>query len=196
MRRDDKPAGVKPTPDTPDTPDNLAPRSAKRRGSADKGQGGPRTNPGQTPDTSSADFRQGSAPPFPVPPRAQFSRFGWDKAARLAPDWMPANAHQLEDLRDGYNAALDLIANARDVAQGAGTVLAILSQESMDDFNRDEANPDDRPLFGGYDRGNLSRLAECAAELLVEKVDRFLLDSAVAADGYGKRRPEAPATPH
>lgn len=193
MKRDDKPAGVKPTPDTPDTPDNLAPRSAKRREGADKEQGVSRTNPGQTPDTSSADFRQDSAPPFS---RALFSRFGWDKAARLAPGWMPANAHQLEDLKDGYNAALDLIANARDVAQGAGVVLAILAQESTDDFNRDEANPDDRPLFGEYDRGNLSRLAECAAELLVEKVDRFFLQSAVAADGNSKRRPEQTATPH
>ena len=64
MKRDDKPAGVKPTPDTPDTPDNQAPRSAKRREGADKGQGVPRTNPGQTPDTSSADLRPGSAPAF------------------------------------------------------------------------------------------------------------------------------------
>ena len=62
MNRNDKPAGVKRNPGNPGTPDNLSPRSAERRGRTDKRLGVPRTNPGQTPDTSSADLRLGSAP--------------------------------------------------------------------------------------------------------------------------------------
>ena len=62
MKRDDKPAGVKTTPDTPAPRTNETPKAAERRGRTDKGLGVPRTNPGQTPDTSSADLRPGSAP--------------------------------------------------------------------------------------------------------------------------------------
>jgi len=69
MKRNDKPAGVKTTPDTPAPRTNETPRAAKRRGSADKGLWVSRTNPGQTPDTSSADLRPGSAPASASKPR-------------------------------------------------------------------------------------------------------------------------------
>ena len=60
MKRNDKPAGVKVTPDTPAPRTEETPKAAKGQGRSDKGLGGPRTNPGQTPDTPSAAFRQGS----------------------------------------------------------------------------------------------------------------------------------------
>jgi hypothetical protein len=67
MNRNDKPAGVKATPDTPDTPDNETPKAAKGLGRSNKGLCVPRTNPGQTPDTPSAASRQGSAQPSSSP---------------------------------------------------------------------------------------------------------------------------------
>jgi len=167
MNRNDKPAGVKVTPDTPAPRTEGPPKAAKGRGPSNKGLGGPRTNPGQTPDTPSAAFRQGSAPPSP----STAQRSGGTPAAGLPPALEQAQAPQGRAARSKPPAPparpADVPAHAHAQALDAlwAEFLALPPHLTAQDVEAVERNGPAGPGPGRTRRAALALLTKSGAEL-------------------------------